>query len=99
MYSEKQDGKVVYEITQKTVKDDIKLRIIFKHDVIDSITVVEQNESDFDIIIEKNYITTLVENQQVLKDLDTISEANETSNSLKQAVINTKKDYWKNYEE
>ena len=50
-------------------------------------------------IIEKNYITTLIENQQVLKDLDTISEANETSNSLKQAVINTKKDYWRNYEE
>lgn len=99
VYSEEQDGKVIYEITQKAVKANIKLRIVFKHDVIDSITVVEQNESDFDTIIEKNYITTLIENQQVLKDLDTISEANETSNSLKQAVINTKKDYWRNYEE
>lgn len=97
--SNKKDDMVIYEVTQKAAKDNIKLRITFKHDVIDSITVIEQRENDFDIIIEKNYITKLIENQQVLENLDTIDEVKEIATSLKQAVINTKKDYWRNYEE
>lgn len=96
--SEKDDNRVIYEVTQKGTKDNIKLRIIFKHDVIDSITVIEQNESDFNNIIAKNYITTLIENQQVLEMLEPLDESVQTSNYLKQAVINTKKHYWRNYE-
>lgn len=97
--SEKQEDKIIYEVSQKANKGDIKLRIIFKHDVIDSITVIEQHETNFDIILEKNYITTLIENQQVLSELEYLNEAKETANYLKKAVINTKKDYWRNYED
>lgn len=96
--SEKQEDKVIYEVTQKGCEGDIKLRIVFKLNVIDSITVIEQKDSYFNMIVDKNYITKLVENQQVLDGLDTVSGATVTSNSLKRAVINTKKDYFKNYE-
>lgn len=95
----KQEDKVIYEVSQKANKGDIKLRIIFKYDVVDSITVVEQNESDFNIILEKNYITTLIENQQVLSELEYLEAAKDTSSYLKEAIIKTKKDYWRNYED
>lgn len=97
--TEENDNQVIYTVTEKGFADLIKLRIIFKHDVIDSITVIEQNDSYFNLIIDTNYIPTIIENQQVLKNLDTVSGATVSSTSLKKAVINTKKDYERTYAE
>lgn len=93
-----EDDKVIYEVEEKGFVDKIKLRITFRYDVIETITVVEQNDSYFGMIIDNNYITKIVENQQVIEDLDTVSGATITSKALKDAIINTRKDYKLNYE-
>ena len=97
--SKTNDGnKVVYEVTQKGFTDDIKLRVIFNYGVVETITVLEQNDSYFNFILDDNYITKIIENQQVLNNLDTVSGATVTSTSLKSAIKNTKEDYGRNYE-
>lgn len=93
-----EDDKVIYEVEQKGFAGNIKMRITFRYDVIDTITVTEQNDSYFNLIIDNNYITKMIENQQVIEDLDTISGATITSTALKKAIINTRKDYNLNYE-
>lgn len=95
---EKTEDKIVYLVTQKGFGGEIKLRITFNHDVIETITVVEQNDSYFNLIIDSNYITKLIENQQVLDELDTVSGATISSTSLKKAVENTRRDYSRTYE-
>lgn len=93
------DGnKIIYEVTQKGFTDDIKLRVIFNYDVVETITVLDQNDSYFQFILDDNYITKIIENQQVLDSLDTVSGATMTSTSLKNAIKNTKEDYGRNYE-
>lgn len=96
--SKEEEDKIIYEVEQKGFSSNIKMRIVFRYDVIDSITVVEQNDSYFNLIIDNNYITKMIENQQVIEDLDTVSGATITSTSLKKAIINTRKDYNLNYE-
>lgn len=93
-----EDDKIIYEVEQKGFTDKIKMRIVFRYDVIDSITIIEQNDSYFNMIIDSNYITKIIENQQVIDDLDTVSGATITSTALKNAIINTKKDYKLSYE-
>lgn len=92
------DDKVIYEVEQRGFAGKIKLRIIFRYNVIDSITIVEQSDSYFSMIIDNNYITKIVENQQVIEDLDAVSGATITSSALKDAIINVRKDYKLNYE-
>ena len=96
--SKEEDDKVIYEVEQKGFAGNIKMRITFRYDVIDTITVTEQNDSYFNLIIDNNYITKMIENQQVIEDLDTVSGATITSTALKKAIINTRKDYNLNYE-
>ena len=50
------------------------------------------------MVIEKDYIQKLISNQQILNNVDTVSGATITSNALRRAVINTKKEYDKTYE-
>lgn len=95
---EKAEEKIIYTVSQKSFGGNITLKITFEKGIIESITVVEQSDSYFNIIIDNNYIQQLISNQQVLNDLDTISGATISSNSLKKAVINTKKEYEKDYE-
>ena len=96
--SKEEDDKVIYEVEEKGFAGNIKMRIIFRYDVIDTITVTEQNDSYFNLIIDNNYITKMIENQQVIEDLDTVSGATISSTALKKAIINTRKDYNLNYE-
>ena len=99
IFSRENDGnKIVYEVTQKGFKDNIKLRVIFNYDVVETITVLEQNDSYFSSILDDNYITKIIENQQILDKLDTVSGATVTSTTLKRAIKNTKEDYGRNYE-
>lgn len=93
-----QDNQVIYEVTEKSFGGNLNLRITFEQGIIKSITVVEQNDSYFNLIIDNNYIQKLISNQQRLEDIDTISGATISSSSLKKAVINTKKEYDNTYE-
>lgn len=92
------ENKVIYEVTQKGFADNIKLRVIFNYGVVETITVLEHNDTYFSSILDDNYITKIIENQQVLENLDTVSGATVTSTSLKKAIENTKEDYGRNYE-
>lgn len=94
----KEDEKVIYEVSQKSFGGDLKLKITFEKDIIESITVTDHSDSYFNLIIDNNYIQTLISNQQVLDSVDTVSGATISSNSLRKAVINTKKEYEKTYE-
>lgn len=96
--SKEEDDKVIYEVEEKGFAGNIKMRITFRYDVIDTITVTEQDDSYFNLIIDNNYITKMIENQQVIEDLDTVSGATISSTALKKAIINTRKDYNLNYE-
>ena len=95
---EKIDNKVFYEVTQKSFGGDLKLKIVFDEGIIDAITVVSHNDSYFNLILDNNYIQKLISNQQILNDVDAVSGATITSESLKKAVINAKKEYEQKYE-
>ena len=96
--AEKIDNKVFYEVTQKSFGGDLKLKIVFDEGIIDAITVVSHNDSYFNLILDNNYIQKLISNQQILNDVDAVSGATITSESLKKAVINAKKEYEQKYE-
>lgn len=87
------DNTVVYEVIQKSFGGDLKLKIVFNEGIIESITVIDYNDSYFNLIIENNYIQKLISNQQILNEVDTVSGATITSESLRKTVINTKKEY------
>ena len=57
-----------------------------RNDVIEQITVVNQSDSYFRLVIDADYITTLIQNQQMLEDVDTVSGATISSTALKEAV-------------
>ena len=45
------------------------------------------------LVIDNDYIQQLIENQDNIEDLDTISSATVTSNALKKMIINVIQDY------
>ena len=92
------DDQVIYTVTQKSFSGPMKLKITFIHNIIDSITVLECNDSYFSIVLDADYTRTLISNQQKLDEVDTVSGATISSTSLKKAVINTKKEYENSYE-
>jgi len=94
----KEENKVIYEVTQKSFGGDLMLKIMFEKGIIEEITVIDHSDSYFNLIIDQDYIQKLISNQQILEELDTISGATITSNSLRKAVINTKKEYENDYE-
>ena len=91
------DNKIVYEISQKSFGGNLQLRVVFENDIIENITVISHNDSYFDLIIDNDYIETLITYQQTLSSVDTISGATISSSSLKEAIIKTKKEYDKLY--
>lgn len=91
-----ENGITTYTVNKKSFGGMLKLRIIFEHDVIKEITVLEQNDSYFSMIIDANYITTLIGKQQVLDTVDTVSGATISSTAMKEAVRLTLEDYNKN---
>lgn len=92
------DEKIIYEVSQESFGGNLNLKITFENDVITSITVLKYEDSYFNLIIDNNYIQKIISNQQRLESLDAVSGATITSESLKKAVMNTKKEYVKDYE-
>jgi len=92
------DKTIIYEVSQESFGGDLNLKITFENDIISSITVFKHGDSYFNLIIDNNYIQQIISNQQILDSLDAVSGATITSESLKKAVINTKKEYIKDYE-
>ena len=96
--SEKEGNNVVYVVTQKGYVGNIKASITINNSKIVKLEILEQNESFYQKIIDADYINKLLNEQNNIKDVDTVSGATVTSTALKKMVINTLEDYGENYE-
>ena len=76
-------------------KNSIKLKIIFTNNNITNIEILKSNETYTDMIYNNNYIDKIINNQDNLDNLDTVSGCTYTSKYLKEIVEKTKKDYYK----
>lgn len=91
----KEVGKMVYTVTQQGYTGLIKARITIQEGAIVEVIILEQQESFYQKIETANYIETLIQRQELLDKVDTISGATTTSNALKKMLLNTLQDYQK----
>lgn len=90
---------VIYNVSKKSFGGNLELKITFVHDVIEEITIVDQNDSYMGLVIDANFINTLIRNQQNLDSVDTVSGATISSTAIKDAVIKTIEAYNTNKQE
>lgn len=87
------DQTIEYITTNKGFSGDIKLQVLIANGVITTINVLEQYDSYYNLIIEKDYINTIITNQATINDLDTISGVTFTSKGIKESIGNIISDY------
>lgn len=90
---------VIYNVSKKSFGGNLELKITFVHDVIEEITIVDQNDSYMGLVIDADFINTLIRNQQDLDNVDTVSGATISSTAIKDAVIKTIEAYNANKQE
>lgn len=90
---------VIYNVSKKSFGGNLELKITFVHDVIEEITIVNQNDSYMSLVIDADFINTLIRNQQDLANVDTVSGATISSTAIKDAVIKTIEAYNANKQE
>ncbi len=90
---------VIYNVSKKSFGGNLELKITFVHDVIEEITIVNQNDSYMGLVIDADFINTLIRNQQDLDNVDTVSGATISSTAIKDAVIKTIEAYNANKQE
>lgn len=74
-------------------KNSIKLKIIFTKDSITNIELIKSNETYTSMITDNNYLDKIINKQNNLDDLDTISGCTYTTKYLKEIVSKTIEDY------
>jgi len=87
------DQTIEYITTNKGFSGDIKLQVLVTNGVITTINVLEQYDSYYNLIIENDYINTIITNQATINDLDTISGVTFTSKGIKESIGNIISDY------
>ena len=85
---EEVDDSLVYVVTQKSFGGKLKLEVTLTDNEITEINVLEKTDSYFYKIEDEDYLNTLIENQNELDSLDTVTGATITSNALKKAIKN-----------
>lgn len=90
---------IIYNVSKKSFGGNLELKITFVHDVIEEITIVNQNDSYMGLVIDADFINTLIRNQQDLDNVDTVSGATISSTAIKDAVIKTIEAYNANKQE
>lgn len=96
--SEKVGNNILYVVTQKGYVGDIKAKIIINNSKILTLEILEQNESFFEKVMDADYINKLINEQNNIINVDTVSGATISSTALKKMVINTLEDYGEKYE-
>jgi uncharacterized protein with FMN-binding domain len=87
-------GKVAtYVVTQKGYSSTLKAKIVIDNGTVKTYQVLEANDSLYSEIEAANYTKKLIDNQDNVGALDTVSGATITSNALKKMLTNTIKDY------
>lgn len=82
-----------YIVSKKGFSSKLKLNITIVDNIITNVVVLEQNDSYYGKVLESDYINYLINNQANLENVDTVAGATITSSSLKQALIETLKEY------
>ena len=91
---EVKNNYVKYTVTEKGYSSDIKLDIIFENNKISKATLISQNDSFFQKVLDADYINKLVNSDNIL-ECDTVSGATISSAAVKKAFINTLNDFKK----
>ena len=83
-----------YVATQKGYGGDIKAKVVIENDKVLSYEILSHSETKnrYDLIVSNNYINNLINNQDNLNEVDTISSATVTSEALKKLLDNIMND-------
>lgn len=92
---DKNGSTTTYVVTQKGYGGTIKGQISFENDKIVSFEILSHRETKakYELIIDNDYLNKLIDNQNNIEDVDTISSATVTTTALKKMISNTIKDY------
>ncbi len=93
-------NQVIYKVSQKGNGGPITCEVAIKDGKITNLKVLEHNEtpSYYALVEKENYVQKLIQNQNQLSELDTVSGATISSNALKKLVIHTLQEYEEHYE-
>lgn len=84
-----QGEMTTYQAKVKGFKGDIVANIIFQKDLITSIDIIEQHETYYNKLAEKNYLAYLITQQSDMNAADTVSGATKSSTYIKVLVRET----------
>lgn len=92
---EKVGENTIYEVSGRGYagNNSIKLKITFTGNDVTNIEVLGSHETYIGMIYDENYLNKIINNQNNLDNLDTISGCTYTSKYLKEIVEKTKDDY------
>lgn len=87
------NDETIYNVTQKGFHGLIEAKITFDDTKIIKIDITKQNESLWNMLNDNNYLHNIIEEQSNLSNVDTVSGATITSNSIKSMIDKTVKDF------
>ena len=92
---EKNGNQTIYNVSQEGYGGKIRAEVIIENDRIISLEITSHHEtaSRYQLVLDSDYINQLINNQDNLDNLDTVSSATVTSTALKKLVINVLEDY------
>lgn len=92
---EKQNKQMIYVVTQKGYNGNIKGKVTVENDRITNIEILSHHETPnrYQMVMDNHYMDLLIQNQDNLENVDTISSATITSTALKQMIENVRKDF------
>lgn len=92
---EESGNQTIYNVSQEGYGGKIRAEVIIENDRIVSIEITSHHETAnrYQLVLDSDYINQLINNQDDLDGLDTVSSATVTSNALKKLVINVLEDY------
>lgn len=94
--SKDQNGnQTTYVVTQKGYGGSIKGEIVIENDKIKTFTILSNHETKdrYQMVVDNDYLSKLIIEQDNIDSVDTISGATVTSTALKKMVINVMEDY------
>ena len=92
---EQNNNQTIYNVSQEGYGGKIRAEVIIENEKIISLEITSHHETAnrYQLILDSDYINQLINNQENLENLDTVSSATVTSSALKKLVINVLEDY------
>lgn len=92
---EQNNNQTIYNVSQEGYGGKIRAEVIIENEKIISLEITSHHETAnrYQLILDSDYINQLINNQENLDNLDTVSSATVTSSALKKLVINVLEDY------